>query len=346
MDPIFIWLVGGAALALLGIFLIASERELKQKRREVKELENKLAGLPAAEQSVPATGNHLNEDGLSAELAARNEELVQTISQLSKELEANESNHGQLETLRRHLNSAEAENAELQANSDRLHAEVSALKAQSEMNDLGYERAGSDAETMQQIAQLQEQLEANRATIRRLKKDREQFAEAEARCANLQELQRRLEATNHRLENELATERENQNTLLATQGQVAEIKQRCQELTDANVRLQQENSELRQHVHQYQHNENRWASLRERVEQLRLKQAEISEKGRLVQEEILAMSSLLHDEFPDLTSEQSLETANYANFPENGSDKANGTSTTADLSESKKKRRFGIFPTT
>ena len=129
MDPIFIWLVAGAMLALLGIFLVASERELKQKRQQVKELENKLAALPASEQSEAATGNHLNEDGLSAELAARNEELVQTISQLSKELEANENNHEQLETLRRHLNSAEAENAELQANSDRLHAEISALRA-------------------------------------------------------------------------------------------------------------------------------------------------------------------------------------------------------------------------
>lgn len=344
MDPIFIWLVAGAMLALLGIFLVASERELKQKRQQVKELENKLAALPASEQSDVATGNHLNEDGLSAELAARNEELVQTISQLSKELEANENNHEQLETLRRHLNSAEAENAELQANSDRLHAEISALRAQTEINDLGSERAGSDGDTMKQIA-LQEQLEANRVTIQRLEKDREQFAEAEARCVNLQELQRRLEAANQRLESELATEREKQKTLLATQSRVAEIEQRCQELTDANVRLQHENSELRQDLDHYQQNENRWASLPERIEQLRSKQAEISEKARLVQDEILAMSSLLRDGFPDLTSEQSIERADPANFPDNGLDKGNGTPA-GDLSDSKKKRRFGIFPTT
>lgn len=346
MDSIFIWLVAGATLTLLGIFLIASERELKQKRQEVKELENKLAGLPPAEQSDRAPGNHLNEDGRSAELAARNEELLRTISQLSKELEAKESNHQQLDTLRRQLNSTEAENAELQANSDRLHAEISALKTQSEMKDLGSARPGSDSEMMHQIAQLKEQLEANRVTIRQLENGREQFAEAEARCANLQELQTRLEAANHRLESELATERENQKTLLATQRQVAEIEQRCQELTDANVRLQHENSELREHLNHYQQNENRWASLPERIEQLRSKQAEISEKARLVQDEILAMSSLLRDGFPDLTSDQSIERANPANSAENGFDKANGTSTAADLSDSKKKRRFGIFPTT
>lgn len=32
MDTMFIWIVAGAAIGLLGIFLVASERELKSKR--------------------------------------------------------------------------------------------------------------------------------------------------------------------------------------------------------------------------------------------------------------------------------------------------------------------------
>ena len=204
MDTIFIWLIAAATLGVLGIFLVASERELKQKRQDVKELENKLAELATAEQFDRADTNPSNEDGLPAELAARNKELLQTISELSKKLEANESNNEQLEILRRQLDRAESENAELQASSERLRDEISALNAQSEMNDLGSERVGSDPETMQQIAQLREQLEVNRVTIQRLEKGREEFAEAEARCTNLQELQRRLEAANHRLESELA----------------------------------------------------------------------------------------------------------------------------------------------
>jgi regulator of replication initiation timing len=345
MDMIFVWLIAAATLGLLGIFLIASERELKQKRQEVEELKNKLTETPPTHQPDFVHRESTNEDSLSAELAARNEELLQTISELSKRLEASDSNAEQLETLRRHLNSAESENSELQASSERLHAKVSELKAQSELNDFRPGGGGTDPEAAEQIAQMREQLEANRVTIWDLEKSRDQLAEAEARCTNLQEFQSRLEAANRELETELATEREKENQLLATQSQVAEIEQQCQELIDANLRLQHENSELRQHCDQYQENETRWASLRERVEQLRLKQAEISEKDRGVEEEILAMSRLLQDGLPHLTSERSTETANYASFPENGIDKANGTSTTDDLSESKKKRRFGIFPT-
>ena len=47
MDSMFIWIVAGAAIGLLGIFLVASERELKNKRHELEELKHKLADGPA-----------------------------------------------------------------------------------------------------------------------------------------------------------------------------------------------------------------------------------------------------------------------------------------------------------
>ena len=48
MDTMFIWIVAGAAIGLLGIFLVASERELKSKRHELEELKHKLADGPAS----------------------------------------------------------------------------------------------------------------------------------------------------------------------------------------------------------------------------------------------------------------------------------------------------------
>ena len=40
MDSTFVWILvfAGAAVALLGLFLLASERELKAKRREIEKL--------------------------------------------------------------------------------------------------------------------------------------------------------------------------------------------------------------------------------------------------------------------------------------------------------------------
>jgi chromosome segregation ATPase len=362
MDMIFVWLLAGATLGLLGIFLIASERELKQRRQEIQELKNKLAERPVAEQSELATRDDSSESGRSAELAARNEDLLQTVSELSKKLEASESNAEQLETLRRHLNSTESENRELREQCERLHAKLSALK-EGERNDLVPEGAGLDSEAAEQIAQLREQVEADQLTIIGLEQIRDQLAEAEARCTNLQELQKSLQATNHQLETELAAERETQQAFQAAQDQLAEMEQRYEELSQANARMQHENSELRQLVDQYQQNESRWVSLGERLEQLRLKQAEISEKDRWVQEEVLAMSTLLKDGFPDFGAVDCSGQAKHTNLPENSFTQANASSTdarhhnrpysmvsitsteSADLSESKKKRRFGIFPT-
>ena len=60
MDSMFIWIVAGAAIGLLGIFLVASERELKNKRHELEELKHKLTDGPAPVVVDPPT------DALSA----------------------------------------------------------------------------------------------------------------------------------------------------------------------------------------------------------------------------------------------------------------------------------------
>ena len=113
MDTMFIWIIAGAAIGLLGIFLVASERELKSKRQELAELKNKLADVPTAGNFNASTDVYPQENGASAELVAKNEELLQKVSSLSKKLEANESTLEQLETLRAHLNSKESEITEL-----------------------------------------------------------------------------------------------------------------------------------------------------------------------------------------------------------------------------------------
>ena len=124
MDTMFIWIVAGAAIGLLGIFLVASERELKNKRNELEELKHKLADGPAPGIVDPPTDVYPQENGAAAELVARNEELLQQVSSLSKKLEASESKLEQLETLRTHLNSKESEITELRWDRERLKAEL------------------------------------------------------------------------------------------------------------------------------------------------------------------------------------------------------------------------------
>ena len=120
MDTIFFWMIAGATIALLGVFLVASERELKTKRQELEELKNKIAEGPAPDDANGSTAVYPHESETSAELVARNEALVQEVSSLSKQLEASESNLEQIKTLREHLNSTEAENSELRADREQL----------------------------------------------------------------------------------------------------------------------------------------------------------------------------------------------------------------------------------
>ena len=50
MDSMFVWIVmfAGAAITLLAVFLVASEKELKRKRLEIDQLLTKLGDTPAA----------------------------------------------------------------------------------------------------------------------------------------------------------------------------------------------------------------------------------------------------------------------------------------------------------
>jgi hypothetical protein len=294
MDTIFIWVVAGAAIGLLGIFLVASERELKSRRQELEELKHKLADVPAPGVSIAPTDAFPQENGASAELVARNEELLLEVSSLSKKLEASESRLEQLETLRAHLNSKESEITELRWDRERLNAELATLRTPSESNDPHPDEASRNSQKDAEIAALKEQLEASQAKVRDLESAPVQPADAESGQKAFEELQSSLEVSTSQLQNALAAEQEKQKALEASQMQLLDIQQHHHELSEAHLRLREENSQNQQKLtNQNQLQVERLVILRQRLEELRSKQAEVSERDRLIQEEIVSMSQLL-----------------------------------------------------
>jgi hypothetical protein len=294
MDTIFIWVVAGAAIGLLGIFLVASERELKSRRQELEELKHKLADVPAPGVSNAPTDAFPQENGASAELVARNEELLLEVSSLSKKLEASESRLEQLETLRAHLNSKESEITELRWDRERLNAELATLRTPSESNDPHPDEASRNSQKDAEIAALKEQLEASQAKVRDLESAPVQPADAESGQKAFEELQSSLEVSTSQLQNALAAEQEKQKALEASQMQLLDIQQHHHELSEAHLRLREENSQNQQKLtNQNQLQVERLVILRQRLEELRSKQAEVSERDRLIQEEIVSMSQLL-----------------------------------------------------
>jgi hypothetical protein len=299
MDTIFIWLVAGAVISLLGIFLAASERELKSKRHELEELKNQLAGGSAPVISDPPTEFIPQDNGESAKLLARNEELSQEVSSLSKKLEASENRLEQLETLRAHLNSKESEITELRWDHERLQTELATLKTQLESNhshadESHVDEANSSSQKDAEIAALKEQLEASQAKIRGLESTPAQVEDTESHQKAFEELQKSLEVSALQLQTALAAEQEKQNALEAIQMQLADLQERHQEVSDANIRLREESSQHQQKLNnQNQLQVERLVILRQRLEALRSKQAEVSQQEHLIQEEIVSMTQLL-----------------------------------------------------
>lgn len=294
MDTMFIWIVAGAAIGLLGIFLVASERELKAKRQELEELKDQLADVPAPGNFSTPTDFYPPENGASAELIARNEDLLKQVSSLSEKLEASDSQLEQLETLRAHLNSKESEITELRWDRERLNAELATLKTPSELNELHSDEASQNSQKDAEIAALKETLEASQAKVRELESAAAQPADAESRQKAFEELQRSLEVSTLELQNALAAEQEKQKALEAVQIQLSDLERRHHELNEANLRLREENSQHQQKLtNEIPLQVERLVILRQRLEQLRSKQAEVGEQDRLIQEEIVSMSQLL-----------------------------------------------------
>ena len=294
MDTLFIWLIAGAAIGLLGVFLVASERELKRKRLELEELKQKLSDAPPPSHSSTSSYDFSQADGASAELMARNKELLEEVSSLSAKLEGNESRLEQLETLRAHLNSKESEITELRWECERLQSELTTLKIPSGSNDAPADEAMQNSQVNGEIAALREQLAASQARVRDLESTQIQPIDQASGEQAFEELQRSFEVSTVQLQNALAAEQEKQKALEATQHQLEEMRQRHHELEEANRQLREESFQhQRKLTNQNQLQVERWVILRQRFEALRLQQVEVSERARSIQEEIVSMSQLL-----------------------------------------------------
>src|SRR5215475_13880554 len=100
METLYVWLFifAGATMIVEGIFLLASEQELRRQRREIDVLRrNHRPSEPQGLETHP-----------SAELMTRNKELIEKISSLSSELEESKRMIEELQS-ERHLRVSHSE---------------------------------------------------------------------------------------------------------------------------------------------------------------------------------------------------------------------------------------------
>jgi len=264
METPYVWLFifAGATMIVLGIFLLASERELRKQRREIDVLRRNHR--PSEPQGF--------EKHLSAELLmTRNKELVEKVSSLSSELEESKRMMEDLQSerhqrvsdseLQQRLQASQGTIKELEAEQQRLAGvnfenqqlrdEIAKLQNQLQTREIHSESAWQNREAAERYAQLQneivelkEQAKEGQATARELEAVQEQLGAVESREMIFREQQHKLEAQIENLQRALFMEKKAVQELDATCERLAGMELVCQLLREENRRLEDDISRL------------------------------------------------------------------------------------------------------
>src|SRR5215831_11235381 len=213
METLYVWLFifAGATMIVLGIFLLASERELRKQRREIDVLRrNQRPSEPQGFETHP-----------SAELMTKNKELIEKISSLSSELEESKRMVEDLQSERHHRVSYSELKQQLQASQEtikeleveqlrlagvnfenqQLRDEITNLQNQLQTIEVQLgesawqnpEAAERYAQLQNQIVELKRQAEEGQTTVRELEAVQEQLGAVESREMILKVQQHMLE---------------------------------------------------------------------------------------------------------------------------------------------------------
>src|SRR5262245_57283367 len=257
METLYVWLFifAGATMVVLGIFLLASERELRKQRREIDVLRrNQRPAEPQCFETHP-----------SAELMMRNKELTEKISSLSSELEeskrmmeelqnerhqrvsyfelkqqlqASQGTIKELEAEQLRLAGVNLENQHLRDEIAKLHNQLQASEVQLGESAWQNREVEPYAQLQNEIVELKRQAEEGQATARELEAVQEQLGAVESRETILKEQQHKLEVQIENLQRALFMEKQAVQELDATRERLAGMERVCQELREENRRLE------------------------------------------------------------------------------------------------------------
>jgi uncharacterized protein YoxC len=165
METLLAWLLmfAAAAMIVLGILLLAAERELRKQRRELEKLRRNHRIRAIIGQLCPTSEAQGSETQPSAELTTRNKELIEKISSLSCELEESKRVVEELQTSESLLNTTASQYKEV-ADRD-LQLESDLAESRQQMDKLTMK----NNELLEMINSLSSQLAASEQTVEELR---------------------------------------------------------------------------------------------------------------------------------------------------------------------------------
>jgi hypothetical protein len=366
MESTFIWIVifAGAAIALLAVFLVASERELKKKRQEVDELEAKLGEQPAevAAPTMAMAMPAVDSEKLDA-LQAKTRQLENELATAMSKLELSRRTIEELQDDQRRSEATQSNAQWLQTSNDQLKSEIEDLKqraltSEARINESAphnQDASESQRQLEAQVATLQQQLTANQSKLREFDSIEQKLANAESIETSHRDARRGLETRIADLEQELSSRAEKLRELDALRQRLAEAENSQHTLREENRRYSDEIARWQQRGNEAEESRRRLAELREPFDTLLAKQAALEERQREFKGELLAfaqvMSNPTEHSRPAGTDDQS-RSANAAvdiapptaAMLDDSTVVVAPTQLVAAETMEKPKRRFGIFP--
>lgn len=232
MDGTITWMLvfAGATVALLGAFLIASEKELRMKRRELASLAAKLS---RANTGIVA-GDYQNNLG---KFENANKELQEQLSALTNRLDSTEHEFAQLETDKRQL---EVSNQKLNDEAAGLRQQLNSLSQANE--EYHIERAAFD----EQLASIGSELKSTAAKLEQAKARIEELESVGIPSAlssaerSLTESRIEFENNLKALQRELADKDDKLQAFDTVKRQLLDLEQKYQKALLDNRQLQQE----------------------------------------------------------------------------------------------------------
>lgn len=353
MENIFVLtvLVALAAVALLGIFLAASEKELKVKRREVEELLARLEAI-SPQSGAAAAQPPADHSAELAELRARNQELQNQVSTLAEKLELSRRSMDEMEASLRNTAATQSEIEQLRAANQQLKLEISQLERRQASETGGTVAASEPEEAAERYAQWQHEVMELK---QKLHESQAKLNELEAYKQKAQRLDE-LEAERQRLQARVAQLESEVDSTQAQLREAAELRQRIIEAEQAQAALRAENerhereiARWRERIAEGDQYRQRFAALQRPYEELLAKHASLAEQQRDFENRLAAFARLMPVTSPpnpdaDSSGAARSRVVELTDSQSRGAaEPAEPAGATANVSEEKPKRRFGLF---
>ena len=252
MESMFIWIVlfSGAAVLLLGLFLVASEKELKKKRAEISDLLKRVEDAPAP--STPAPIANASASGVEVgHLRAQNQDLQKEVAALQDDLNAA---HQAFDQMRAGASLAEnsvtlAEIQQLRNANTQLEGQVEDLHRRLQASEANLQNASAPDKSINErqtqlessLIDLKNQLEKSQARIREFENSATPVVDVSAIESRHREDAHKLQTRIAELESRLSANADNARQMESLQQRVHESEKLEQELRAA---LRQRDEEL------------------------------------------------------------------------------------------------------